>query len=192
MSLLFGLSKCVLCFHPRTLLVHQVENSPRVCCLGFCLYLVRPSPDHFELEFPPSALSTFIFCYTSAWILIQPPTPDKTSLSVGELSVSRCSLTTVCFCCSSPFSPPWTSRAPRSQGLWVTRILDHKALLTLMIFWEQTNQPYFLHQPYEKTQKYVNPFCLTSLWNHFCRNGLLNWSCNHQLSFTHYLIKDEA
>lgn len=72
------------------------------------------------------------------------------------------------------------------------RVLDHKVLLTLMICWEQTNQPYFLHQPYEKTQKYLNPFCLTSLWNHFCLNGLLNWSCNHQLSFTHYLIKDEA
>lgn len=72
------------------------------------------------------------------------------------------------------------------------RVLDHKVLLTLMICWEQTNQPYFLHQPYEKTQKYLTPFCLTSLWNHFCLNGLLNWSCNHQLSFTHYLIKDEA
>lgn len=30
------------------------------------------------------------------------------------------------------------------------RALDHKVLLTLMIFWEQTIQPYFLHQPYEK------------------------------------------
>lgn len=70
---------------------------------------------------------------------------------------------------------------------WVTR-----HLVTLMVCWEQTNQPYFLHQPYENTQKNLDPVCLTSQRNLSCLNGLLNWSFKHQLSFIHYLIKDEA
>lgn len=170
-----------------------MESCWWVCCLGLYVPCDQlPTVLHFSFLF---LLCQIFWSFTmSAWILIQqslhlrkPPFPVENVVVIDAVSL-QCAF----FRCSSSSSPQWVSQSTRSQGLCDTRVSDLKVLLTLMSCWEQANQPYFLHQPYEKTQKYLNPFCLTSLWNHFCLNGLLNWSCKHQLSFTHYLIKDEA
>lgn len=66
----------------------------------------------------PALSNILIFHYKLAWILIQQPLHLIKPLSVGELHVNWCSLTIMCFCCSSPFSPKWIRQSTRSQGLW--------------------------------------------------------------------------
>lgn len=143
-----------------------------------CLYPVWPASDRFELQFPLSALSNiFIVHYVSLNPYPTTFTPLKTSLSVGELSVNWWNLTTMYFCCSSPFSPKWKSQSTRSQGRWDTRVLDHKALLTLMICWETNKSAIFSPSAIGETSEIPKP-----LLPHFTMEPFLfKWSLKLEL-----------
>lgn len=76
--------------------------------------------------------SLYLFCI-SAFL------PDK-----GTSAFFHCNLLTMCFCHSSRANK--TKEAVGDTSVCLSHeVLGHKALITLMVCCEQTNQPYFLH-----------------------------------------------